>query len=53
MKSLILYYYEKFSETSAPETKDLKSKVAKLEAKNANLKETLARQDEELMFLGH
>ena len=54
MKSLILYcYFQKFSEASAPETKDLKSKMAELEAKNAKLKETVSKQDEELLLLGH
>lgn len=54
MKSLILYFYfQKFLKASTLETEDLKSKVLDLEAKNSKLKETPAKQDEELLLSGH
>jgi hypothetical protein len=46
MKSLVLYcHFRKFSMDSAIDVKNLKNKLAKSEAKNVKLKETVAQQD--------
>ena len=51
MKPILLYcYFRKFFKDSALDTGSLKKKLAEFKTKNTKLKETVTRQDKELLL---